>query len=87
MRFMDDFCFRVLLSRCSRQEIKNGHFGAWCSMMTAGGYARVISHEHLPVGHTHEDIGFLANLLKGIVQVRLPYTHIKEPGLHTLSAR
>ena len=30
--------------------------------MTSLGYFQQISHEHLCVGHTHEDIGFLAAL-------------------------
>lgn len=44
------------------QEVKNGQFGAWASSVVGCGYWRVLSHEHLPVGHTHEDVGEIAKL-------------------------
>ena len=39
------------------KEVKNSIFGSYCGMMVGAGYFRTVSHEHLPVGHTHEDIG------------------------------
>ena len=53
------FLARHHLSFFAPQEVKKTIFGAWCSAMTAAGYARTICHQHLPVGHTHEDIGIL----------------------------
>lgn len=48
------------------QEVKNGIFGSWASMMVGAGYAQILSHEHLPVGHTHEDIGTLSLKFDGL---------------------
>ena len=39
--------------------MKNSLFGAFCSAITCIGYHRTTSHEHLTVGHTHEDVGAL----------------------------
>ena len=39
------------------QEVKNSVFGSWASAMIGAGFFKTLSHEHLPVGHTHEDIG------------------------------
>lgn len=47
----------TLKASCLFQEVKNSIMGSWCSMMSTAGFVRTISHEHLPVGHTHEDIG------------------------------
>ena len=44
---------------CCAEEVKNSKFASWCATMTCAGYFRTISHEHLPVGHTHEDVGSL----------------------------
>ena len=44
------------------QECKNGIFGGWCASMTGAGFFTQVSIEHLCVGHTHEDVGHLAQL-------------------------
>ena len=44
------------------QEVKNGIFGSFAAMLVGAGFFRTFSHEHLPVGHTHEDIGTLARI-------------------------
>lgn len=51
------FFLSLTLDRFEAKEVKNSIFGCYCSMMVGGGYFRTFSHEHLPVGHTHEDIG------------------------------
>lgn len=45
------------------KEVKNGLFGLWACSMISSKYFRTISQEHLGMGHTHEDIGFLADEL------------------------
>ena len=45
------------------EEVKNGIFGSWASSMVATSYFRQLSVEHLCVGHTHEDVGALAEVL------------------------
>lgn len=42
---------------CFLQEIKNSVFDQFCSLMTTTRCFDCISHEHLCVGHTHEDVG------------------------------
>ena len=39
-------------------------------MLVGAGFFRTFSHEHLPVGHTHEDIGNLSanNSMNFLVQ-------------------
>ena len=39
------------------KELKNGFIGKWACMMTQSGYFKSVSHRHMVVGHTHEDIG------------------------------
>ena len=39
------------------KEIRNAYSGKWASLLTQGRYARSVSHHHMVVGHTHEDIG------------------------------
>ena len=39
------------------KELKNGFIGKWACMMTQSGYFKSVSHHHMVVGHTHEDIG------------------------------
>lgn len=39
------------------KEVRNSFIGKWCAMMTQAQYFKCVSHAHLCVGHTHEDIG------------------------------
>ena len=52
------YCLLLLQSQLP-QEVKNSIFGGWCACVTAAGFYRSVTHAHLPVGHTHEDIGHL----------------------------
>lgn len=58
------------------QECKNGVMGGWCSSMASLGYFQQISHEHLCVGHTHEDVGVLAALTWCFLNSQLDSLHI-----------
>ena len=42
------------------QEIKNSLFDRYCATLCAASAFDNISHEHLTVGHTHEDVGDFA---------------------------
>ena len=55
------------------QEIKNSLFDGFCCTMTAAQIFDSMSHEHLCVGHTHEDVGLV---LRSQVFKRFQY-HIK----------
>lgn len=39
------------------RELKNQLSGKMISMLILGGYIEEGGHHHLPMGHTHEDIG------------------------------
>lgn len=39
------------------KEVRNSFIGKWCAMMTQAQYFKCVTHAHLCVGHTHEDIG------------------------------
>ena len=39
------------------QEVKNSVFARYCSSLVSSDAFEVVSHDHLTVGHTHEDIG------------------------------
>ena len=39
------------------KELRNSWIGKWACLLTQAGYFRGVSHHHLVVGHTHEDIG------------------------------
>ena len=41
------------------KELRNSLTGKLACLMTSFGYFNVVSHQHLTVGHTHEDVGFL----------------------------
>lgn len=41
------------------EEVKNSLFGAYCSSLVCGGFFKSVAHEHLTVGHTHTDVGYL----------------------------
>ena len=43
------------------RELKNQLSGQLLSMMIVEGLINEGGHHHLPMGHTHEDIGFLLN--------------------------
>ena len=49
------------ISHVALEEVKNSLFDRFCSYMASCNVFDIISHEHLVVGHTHEDVGaFLA---------------------------
>ena len=39
------------------KELRNSFTGKWACMMVQGRYFKGVSHHHMVVGHTHEDIG------------------------------
>ena len=41
------------------KELRNSFTGKMCSLMTSASYFNAVSHHHLMVGHTHEDVGAL----------------------------
>ena len=56
-------CSWSLVTRCWLQgdnackEVRNSYTGRWACLMCQGSYFQTVSHHHLEVGHTHEDIG------------------------------
>lgn len=39
------------------KEYRNGHLGRYCCSMATTRQFMTMGHEHLCVGHTHEDVG------------------------------
>ena len=39
------------------KELRNSFTGKWACMMTQANFFKSVSHHHMMVGHTHEDIG------------------------------
>ena len=53
-----DFCVRCWLQADNAcKELRNSWTGKWASLLCQGKYFGNVSHHHLTVGHTHEDIG------------------------------
>ena len=51
------------------KELKNQLSGQMISLLIAGGFMDEGGHHHLPMGHTHEDIGVVLRLFFGCVIV------------------
>ena len=53
----------LLFARCWWQgdntvkELRNSFTGKMASLLTSASYFNCVSHHHLMVGHTHEDVG------------------------------
>jgi hypothetical protein len=39
------------------KEVHNSFTGRWATLMTQAQFFDCVSHHHMEVGHTHEDIG------------------------------
>ena len=57
------------------KELRHGYTGKWAAMMVQSGFFKVVSHHHMVVGHTHEDIDGCFSLVTAALR--------SEPSLET----